>query len=177
MQIDQNSALCCYIFNGTHAATFVYCIMVDASQHFQFAVVRTDVFVYHLFGSTILLHTMSQIIESHIAIENPVIVQTHPCKAIIIIPRLHFRNHFLNVSFQHIALLIITEHFAYFGFAESHHGIESFVYRDIPVNIIPAGQVVQRDRTDAHQKDAIEHPFELLEVFTIKSAIVVFSLR
>jgi hypothetical protein len=113
-----------------------------------------------------------QIIECHVTVEYLGVVQTVLGKAVIIIPRTHLLYHLVDIALQFPLLLIILEHGVHILFIKTEHGIEPRVAADAPVDIVAAGHVVQRDRTDSHHEDAVEHALKLLEIFTIEATLM-----
>ena len=115
---------------------------------------------------------MTQIIKHHVTVEHlRVTLQAFFGKTIIVIPRSHFLYHriYVRIARQLSGILIVLDHLAYIGLAESQHHIKLMIGADIPADIESASQVVQRYGTDSGHEDAFEHAFELLEDFAVET--------
>ena len=62
VEVYQYLSFSSYLFNRTHAVSSRYILMVEACQHFQFAVVRTDILVDQFFRRCVEINPVTQII-------------------------------------------------------------------------------------------------------------------
>ena len=115
---------------------------------------------------------MTQIIEHHVTVEHLwVTLQAFFGKTIIVIPWSHLLYHriYIRIARQLPGILIILEHLAYIGLAESQHHIKLMIGTDIPTDIESTSQVVQCYWADTGHEDTLEHTFELLEDFAVEA--------
>ena len=87
---------------------------------------------------------MTQIIKHHVAIVQAFLVYAFFRKTIVVIPRLHLRQHRFDVGFgtQLAVILIVLEHRAHIRFRKAEHVVETRVLRDVPADIITARKVI-----------------------------------
>ena len=66
----------------------------------------------------------------------------------VVVPRLHFRHHGFDIGIgtQLAVVLIITEHGAHVTLGESEHVVELRRLGYVPVDVVAAQKVIQRDR-------------------------------
>ena len=76
------------------------------------------------------------------------LVQAFLGEAIVVVPWFHLFHHRLNVGIgtQLAVVLIITEHGAHVTLGESEHVVELRRLGYVPVDVVSARKVIQRDR-------------------------------
>ena len=92
-------------------------------------------------------------------------------ETIVIIPRLHFVYHHLDITCCRNAshFFVISKHISHFLLREAQHLIKLRLGRDMPANIESTRHIVQGYRTDTCDEDTLKHTLELLEDITVEA--------
>ena len=63
------------LFDGTHTISLLYGVAINTCQHLQLTIVRSDILIDHLFRGTPSLYLIIQIIQGHITVKYPIVIQ------------------------------------------------------------------------------------------------------
>ena len=98
--------------------------LVLADKHAQLLVVDADIAFYHVLRCFTAYNVVFDEVEHHIGIVHCGFTVTILRKTVIVVPWFHHFYQFVNGMMERAGGRIISQHFAYFLFRETHHLIE-----------------------------------------------------
>ena len=98
--------------------------LIFADEHTQFFVINADVIFYHVTRHLTIQNIILYEIKYHVGVIHRGCIVTLGSEAVIIIPRLHNLNDFINAMVEVAGGGIIRQHLTNLVFGEAHHFIK-----------------------------------------------------
>ncbi len=142
---------------GLDDGSIVGKFFVLTDKHAQLLVVDADVAFYHILRCfTIVVKVVFDKIEHHIRIVHGGFTITSLCKAIVVVPRLHYVQQLVHSVVEVAGGGVIGQHLPYFLFRESYHFVEFWGERVIGTDVEAASEVVHCNRADTGDETALD---------------------